>query len=148
MLKNLGIFFLILITHYLKSQITENAILGKWMADDKSVMVEIYKLGTEFHAKVLWFDERLGSGPPMNERRDVKNPNPALRNRKLIGMEVLSGLKYNPRNKCWEHGKIYEGVYGRTWDSMAFFNEKGMLKVRGYWKFEWIGKSIAFHKVN
>ena len=63
-------------------------------------------------------------------------------------MEILEGLQFNPETTSWEHGKIYDASSGRTWDSVASFSKDGTLKVRGYWKFKWIGKSLIFRRLN
>ncbi|MBH1960771.1 MAG: DUF2147 domain-containing protein [Flavobacteriia bacterium] len=132
----------------LNAQSKADHVLGKWLATDHSVAVEVYKLKGEYKAKVIWFDESKGSGKPMHTRTDFENPDPNLRNRKILGMEVLDGLVYNAKTKEWEHGKIYDASSGRLWDSSAHITENGLLKVRGYWKFKWIGKSMTFKKTN
>ena len=76
------------------------------------------------------------------------NPNPALRKRKILGMEILEGLRYNAHNHSWENGKIYDATSGRYWDSSASLTKDGILKVRGFWKFKWIGKSMTFKKIS
>ncbi len=129
------------------AQKTKDEILGKWMSTDKSVAVEVYREGNTFKAKVIWFDERLGNGKPMNERRDRQNPDPKLRNRKVIGMDILQNLDYNPQDHRWENGKIYDASSGRIWDTFAEINEEGKLCVRGFWKFTWIGKSLYFNRL-
>lgn len=130
------------------SQSKADAILGKWMATDKSVKVEIYKVNNDYRAKILWFNDKLGSGKPMNSRHDTANPNPKLRSRKIIGMEILSDLEYNAKKNMWENGKIYDAYYGRTWDSAGWLLPDGKLKVRGFWKIQMIGKSLYFYRVN
>lgn len=142
-------FLLVLISSFFlnfNAQSKADLILGNWMATDNSVLVNVFKSGDDYNAKVLWFDKNLGSGKPIHERRDVANPDPALRNRKIIGMEILHGLHYNEKNNSWEQGKIYDGSSGRTWDSSVTVEKDGTLKVRGYWKFKWIGKSMSFRK--
>jgi uncharacterized protein (DUF2147 family) len=121
-------------------------ILGNWIAIDKSVKVQIYKEDGTFKAKLIWYDIRLGSGKPMHASVDNKNPNTKLRNRKIIGMEVLDGLHFNPTNNRWEKGKIYDASSGRTWDSYVELREDGELIVRGYWKWQWIGKTLHFER--
>lgn len=132
----------------LGAQSKSDAVLGKWLATDQSVAVEVYKQSGQYRAKVIWFDEKLGTGKPMHTRTDFENPDPKLRNRKILGMEVLEGLVYNPKKNEWEHGKIYDASSGRFWDSAAHITGQGLLKVRGYWKFKWIGKSLTFKRTN
>lgn len=117
-----------------QAQISKDEILGRWKATDKSVAVNIYKEGNNFKAKVIWFDERLGSGTPMNTRTDSHNPDVSLRNRKVIGMDILKNLRFNSENQRWENGKIYDASSGRTWDTFAEIKQDGQLFVRGFWK--------------
>ncbi|MEO7835350.1 MAG: DUF2147 domain-containing protein, partial [Ginsengibacter sp.] len=65
-----------------------DAILGKWMTVENSLEVEVYKQENKYHAKIIWFKIE-DTTRPMNTRMDKKNPNPALRTRKWLGMEVL-----------------------------------------------------------
>lgn len=132
----------------LKGQQNADAVLGSWISTDNTVAVKVYKVHeSEYRAKVIWFDDRLGSGIPMGKRVDDLNPDPAKRNRKILGAEILTGLKYNPKSNSWENGKIYDATSGRYWDSSAKFHNL-LLKVRGFWKFKWIGKSMSFRRLN
>ena len=138
--------FLILFLN-VSAQVSKDDILGKWISTDKSVAVNVYREGNAFKAKVIWFDERLGSGTPMNTRHDTHNPNPKMRNRKIIGMDILQNLDYDSSDQRWENGKIYDASSGRTWDTFAEIKKDGLLYVRGFWKFTWIGKSIYFTRI-
>ena len=96
----------------LGAQSKSDALLGKWLATDQSVAVEVYKQSGEYKAKVIWFDESLGSGKPMHTRTDFENPDPKLRSRKILGMEVLEGLVYNPKKRSGNMGKSTMQVPG------------------------------------
>ncbi len=124
----------------------EDAIIGKWVTVEKSVAVEVYKKNGNYHAKVIWFKIE-DTTRPMNTRTDEKNPDPALRNRKWLGMEVLRGLKYNARDDEWQDGIIYDAKHGREWDSIAWINKKGLLKVKGYWVFKFISETLTFERL-
>lgn len=141
-----SIFFLLLLCSTVNAQTKMDDILGNWMATDKSVKVQVYKEGGTFKAKVIWYDIKLGSGKPMHASVDHRNPNPKMRHRKIIGMEVLDGLHFNSATKRWENGKIYDASSGRTWDSYAEIRADGELIVRGYWKWQWIGKTLHFER--
>ncbi len=146
MIVKSSFFFLFLLCSTINAQTKMDDILGNWIAIDKSVKVQIYKEDGTFKAKLIWYDIRLGSGKPMHASVDNKNPNTKLRNRKIIGMEVLDGLHFNPTNNRWEKGKIYDASSGRTWDSYVELREDGELIVRGYWKWQWIGKTLHFER--
>ncbi|MBF8456206.1 DUF2147 domain-containing protein [Kaistella sp. G5-32] len=148
MLKKTFIFIFYFSIFTLQAQVKADDILGNWTTVENSVSVKVYKLNNEYRAKVTWFDERLGSGKPMNLRHDTQNVDPELRKRKVIGMEILEGLTFNPETSSWENGTIYDGSSGKYWDSSVTLNKDGTLKVRGYWKVKWIGKSLIFRRVN
>lgn len=145
--KTLFLLFLLPI-FTLQSQVKADDILGHWISTDNSVAVKVFQAGGKYRAKVVWFDEKLGSGKPMNSRYDLSNPDPSLRSRKIIGMEILEGLQFNPATKSWENGKIYDASSGRHWDSSITFSKDGNIKVRGYWKVKWIGKTMTFRRLN
>lgn len=121
-------------------------ILGKWMTVEHNLEVEVYKQGDNFRAKIIWFKIE-DTTRPMNTRQDEKNPNPNLRTRKWLGMEVLHNLKYNADDDEWQDGIIYDAKHGKEWDSIAWINDQGLLKVKGYWIFKWISKTLTFKKV-
>lgn len=124
----------------------EDAIVGKWMTVDKSLEVQVYKEDNNFKAKIIWFKVQ-DTTRPLNTRTDEQNPNPVLRNRKWLGLEVLHSLKYNAEDDEWQNGIIYDPKHGREWDSMAWINDAGLLKVKGFWVFKWISETLTFEKV-
>jgi uncharacterized protein (DUF2147 family) len=128
--------------------LSEDAIVGKWMSTKKNVKVEVYKVNDEFKAKVIWFDDKDDKSRPMQTRRDLKNPNPELRNNKILGMNVLKNLKFNPESNRWEDGIIYDANSGRQFSSVVYFNDDGLLEVKGYWKFEFISQTLEFTKAD
>ncbi len=124
----------------------EDAIIGRWMTIDKSLEVEVYKEDNNFKAKIIWFKVQ-DTTRPLNTRTDEQNPNPALRSRKWLGLGVLSQLKYNADDDEWQDGIIYDPKHGREWDSVAWINDSGLLKVKGYWGFKWISETLTFERL-
>ena len=126
-------------------QVKEDKICGNWITKEKNLVVKVFKRAGNLKAKILWFK---GEGnKDMDEYKDASNPNPSLRNRKLVGLEIVEGLIYKPETESWENGKIYDPYNGRFWDSAAYITKEGLLKVTGYWKFKWIGKTLTFDKL-
>lgn len=76
-------FFLIAfnLIFLLWGQSKADLVLGSWLATDKSVAVEVYKLNDEFRAKVLWFDQTWAA-KPMNMRYDTEKSQPRFCKRK------------------------------------------------------------------
>ena len=126
------------------SQNNPDAILGKWITTTGNCMVEVYKRNTEYKAKVVWFKE---GKKKMVDYIDDKNPNPTLRNRKLLGMDVMHGLHYDKDEKQWVDGKIYDATSGKEWDSEAWLTDDHLLKVKGYWVFKFLSETKTFKRV-
>ena len=148
-MKNLLLVFLLFPIFSFKNGETNNAgaITNKWMSEENNLEVEIFKTGNEYKARVIWFDDSDDKSSPMAERRDKKNPDKALRNRKIIGMEVMHGLFYNTDDNEWEDGRIYDSSTGKDWNVKAWLSKDGILKVRGYWHFSIFGQTMSFKKV-
>jgi uncharacterized protein (DUF2147 family) len=121
-------------------------VCGKWMSSENSLVVQVYKNGDRFKAKVVWFKDHPAA-IPMEECCDKHNPNPALRNRKLVGMDVLNGLKYDAESDSWEDGIIYDAQQGKEWNASAYINKEGLLKVKGYWHWKIFGRTMSFKRV-
>ena len=121
-------------------------IIGKWMTLENNLEVQVFKQDDHFRAKIIWFkmDDTTIS---INTIMDEKNSNPDLRKRKWIGMEVLRSLKYDAEDKEWQDGIIYDAKHGKEWKSVAWINNQGLLKVKGYWVFRWISQTLTFKKV-
>jgi uncharacterized protein (DUF2147 family) len=120
-------------------------ICGKWESIHNQLIVQIYTQDSKFKAKIIWYSNT--DGKPLSYWTDSKNPNPALRKRKLLGMEILSGLAFDRETKSWENGMVYDSTSGRTWNAAAYINKQKELKVRGYWHFKFIGKTMTFKRI-
>ncbi|EHQ26271.1 DUF2147 domain-containing protein [Mucilaginibacter paludis] len=122
-------------------------ICGKWMSSEKNLSVLVYKEGEQFKAKIIWFDDSDDKSRPMETRQDTDNPDPSLRNQKILGSSILRNLVYQPSSNSWENGLIYDAKHGRHWNSAACITPQGVLKVTGYWHFKFIGKTLTFTRV-
>lgn len=141
-----ALLFTVLSTR-VSAQNNADAILGRWITfPKKNLIVEVYKDRQEYRAKIVWFNDRDDPSKPMNSRLDENNPDPGLRSRKVLGMEVLREMVYNKKSNRWESGKIYDAKSGRIWSSSAWITKDNLLKVRGFWHFEFIGQNLNFTK--
>lgn len=119
-------------------------ITGKWISQDKALIVEIYKHDNEYRGKMVWFKD--DTSKPMDEWTDKHNPDEKLRTRKLLGMDVMQGLIYNAKNNSYNDGSIYEAKTGKTWNASAKLSSNDVLKVKGYWHFKFIGRTMIFNR--
>ena len=128
------------------AQSNPDAILGKWITDAGNCIVQVYKQGLQYKAKVLWFDVK--NKKPMDQWVDEKNPDKSLRSRKLVGMEVVNGLQYSAKNNEWVDGIIYDATTGKKWDSVVWLDKNNSLKVKGYWLFRWLSQTKSFKRAD
>jgi uncharacterized protein (DUF2147 family) len=98
-------------------------IAGKWMTAEKDSIIEIAPCGTNMCGKISKFMIPV-EGPPF----DRHNPNPAMRNRPLLGLPILLALKDG--GKQWE-GNIYDPKKGKTYKSKVYMNPNGTMTVKG-----------------
>ena len=101
-------------------------VTGKWKLEDGTALVEVYRQGNVFNGKIVWLkDPYEADGTPAV---DSNNPDKSLRSRKIIGLNMLSGLKAVKGE--YSGGKIYDPGNGKTYNcSMKV--EGNVLKVRG-----------------
>ncbi|MFD0765247.1 DUF2147 domain-containing protein [Mucilaginibacter lutimaris] len=124
-----------------------NLICGKWQSSEKNLTVEVYPYKNTFKAKIIWFSGGVTKAKPMETITDIKNPNPALRSRKVLGLDVVENLRYDANSNTWESGKIYEVQSGKYWSASAYIDKAGLLKVKGYWKVKLLGKTMTFNRI-
>ncbi len=101
-------------------------VIGKWKLADGSAIVEVYQSGDVYNGKIVWLKNPTeADGTPAV---DDNNPDKSLRSRKLMGLNMLSGLKKTGNE--YTNGKIYDPGNGKTYNcSMKV--EGDVLKVRG-----------------
>jgi uncharacterized protein (DUF2147 family) len=120
-------------------------ICGKWESVHKTLRIKIFMQHNQFKAIITWFSDT--EGKPMSYWTDRRNPDPKLRSRKILGMSILSGLEYHPKTNSWENGRVYDSLHGRYWNASAYIDKKGLLRVRGYWHFKFIGRTMVFRRI-
>lgn len=97
-------------------------IVGTWLTEAGDAQVEIYQSGDQFNGKIVWLEK----GP---ETKDIHNSDAKLRERKLMGVNILSGL--TKRKDKWDGGRIYNPKNGKSYKCSIWLDGK-VLKVRGY----------------
>jgi uncharacterized protein (DUF2147 family) len=104
-----------------------------------AVMVE--DCGNKLCGRLYWLKKPLsGDGLP---KRDKHNPNEALRDRPLCGLQILTGFQYASDN-TWNAGEIYNPDDGLTFSSTMKLAPEGSLKIRGYVGISLFGKTLEW----
>jgi uncharacterized protein (DUF2147 family) len=103
--------------------------VGVWLHDNSRIKVEIAPCGDELCGKLVWFKRpNDAEGLPLV---DVLNPDPALRTRPLLGLEIVHGLR-PAGDGTWEDGTIYNPDDGETYSAWMSIQDDGRLRVRVY----------------
>ena len=66
---------------------------------------------------------------PAAPDKDVNNPDPALRNQKLVGVRILSGLQR--KDGRWDDGEAYDPKAGRSYRARIALASPDRLDVTG-----------------
>ena len=140
MLKYFSIFFVALFLTTTLA-IADSEILGLWVPEEKDAVYEFYRCGEAICAKVIELKEPLNAeGKP---KVDSLNEDEALRQRPILGMEFLNGLKKKKKG-VWHKGTVYNARDGKTYKAIMKLKSDGTLDVRGFVGFSLIGKSTIF----
>ncbi|MCD6202716.1 MAG: DUF2147 domain-containing protein [Bacteroidales bacterium] len=105
-----------------------DVILGKWFNEEKDAIIKIYEDGGKYTGKIVWLKEPFENGKP---KVDDKNPDPKLQTRPVMGMKLFWGFTYDPDEKEWTDGRIYDPKSGKTYDCYMWMDGSD-LKIKGY----------------
>jgi uncharacterized protein (DUF2147 family) len=92
-----------------------SSLTGQWRTDDGKAIMEIVPCGKSLCAKIA----RFLVAQPAGGARDGNNPDKSLRNRPLLGVNVLSGLV--PDGQGWK-GRGYSPEEGRNFNATVSVN--------------------------
>lgn len=109
------------------------SIVGKWRTVDDNTnqarsVVEIYEKEGKFYGKVLKTYPKPDEDPDpiCNDCEDHR------KGQKIIGMEIITDMKYDSKNGLYQKGEILDPENGNIYDCRLWLAEDGSLKVRGY----------------
>jgi uncharacterized protein (DUF2147 family) len=121
-----------------------NDIHGLWMESKKQkVAVLIEDCDDRLCGRIYWLKKPLTSDGLI--KRDPRNPDAALRDRPLCGLQTLSGFRRVNKN-TWSEGQIYNPKDGRTFSSTIKLEDDGSLKIRGYVGVSLFGKTLIWQR--
>ena len=108
-------------------------IIGEYLTDrgGSKSKVRVTKDTTNgtYTAQVFWVENPLDAEG--NKRKDVKNPDKALRNVDIDQVIIIKGLEYDADDQEWGDTKIYDPSMGIRVNVTAEFVEPKKLKLRG-----------------
>lgn len=123
---------LLIATLCISSSISAQSIVGKWKTIDDETgkprsVVDIYEKEGRYYGKIIKLFREPGEDPDpiCEECEDHRN------GQKVIGMEIISDMKYDKGNDEYHKGEILDPENGNIYDCKLWV-EDGKLKVRGY----------------
>ena len=117
-------------------------IAGTWLSGDGDGWIEITVEEDDLSGVIK------GSPNADDDRpdKDEKNPDPALRDRPLIGLELFGNFSYNGDGR-WSGGTIYDPNSGKTYRCIITWVDQNTLKVRGYIGVPMLGRTETWRRV-
>ena len=118
--------------------------VGVWTDANERIRVEITQWGDRFYGEIVWLSWL--SDPQGLPLVDVKNSDPMLRARPLLGLVVLRGFgRADPRS--WE-GTIYNPRDGKEYSAVMSIEDDGSLQVRAFVLLPLFGQTHFWRRVN
>ncbi len=120
-----------------------DAILRIWETEEKDGRMQLLKDGDTYEAKML-YGKQLLEADGKTYKKDIHNPDPALRSRPLKDYTLISGLVY--KEGKWVNGKIYNFNDGNSYDVNLELKD-GLLYMRVFKGVPMFGKTLKWHPV-
>lgn len=144
--KSIHFFFAILLvfaqsTFATQPSTAQNAqqILGKWINEDNSLVLEFYQKGDSYFARIAWLQNN-------NDRLDSNNGNEKLKTRRLRGSDMVVNALFDSERQEWNDGKLYDFEQGTTYNCQIWVDAKqpNVLYIKGYGYFSVWGITTAW----
>ena len=122
------ILVFIIFCPFVFSEKNMNLFEGHWQTSSSIVLVK------QCNRELCAFIEKITTEDKDNFKQilDVNNRNKSLRQRPLVGINLLQDFSYPDKNiKMLRNGKIYDPGRGRIFKSNLYILDNGNLKVEG-----------------
>lgn len=118
--------------------------VGLWYAEGGAAQVAIAPCGNALCGQVVWLRSPLDEDGC--DLRDRNNPDPALRRRKVTGLEILRGLRPQA-DGMWVGGNIYDPATGNSYTCRLTLDGDDRLWLRGYLGIPLLGRTTTWTRV-
>lgn len=123
----------------------DHPLTGIWIESKKQkIAVWVEECQTKLCGRIYWLKKPLTKDGKI--KRDVKNPNAALRTRLQCGMKILTDFSASENSNFWKNGKIYNPKSGKTYQSTIHVSKDGTLEIRGYIGISLFGKTLKWER--
>lgn len=110
-------------------------VTGLWNTEDNESKLEFFTCRDKICVRIAWLKEPnytdAKEGPIGTPKVDLNNPDPALRNRPMLGLQIMEGFTATGNDR-WENGIIYDPDNGKTYRGKLHLVSPNKLELRGY----------------
>ncbi len=120
------------------------AVFGRWAQDRSILEVRPVEDGLEMVIVAMVdpnYREDEEIGVPGEPRVDINNPDVSLRDRPLLGLNIVLGYRFDDGG--WQ-GQIYDPESGKVYSSKMKVGREGNLEMRGYIGIPLFGRTASF----
>lgn len=118
-----------------QAQTGPDRIVGLYWSPKKDAKIEIYRKGDRYFGKSVWV---------ATVKKDTENPDKRLRQRDLLGMDLLTNFSYSDNE--YSGGQVYDPANGKTYSCKISFAGAN-IKVRGYIGISLFGRTELFERI-
>ena len=120
------------------AEIVVEHVEGVWLSADGTGWIKIELTDNGPIGSIAGSPDESGDRGPSD--KDDLNPDPALRNRLLLGLTIMDGFTYAGDGK-WKSGRIYDPNSGKTYKCRLTLVDESTLELRGYIGFSLLGRT-------
>ena len=130
------------------------SVIGTWLTASKVAQVQLAPCADPARGPVCGtivklIDPKDDSGNPIapEDVVDRRNPDPAQRGRKVLGMVLLYDFAKSAEPNNFESGTIYSGENGKTYKANISLQADGTLRLRGYIGVPMLGETQIWTRI-
>jgi uncharacterized protein (DUF2147 family) len=123
-------------------------ILGVWNNQEKDARIEIFRCADKYCGKILSLNEPdypadSRDGIPGTPKLDHRNPDPALKARPIIGLQIVNDFVF-VGDDLWKDGTVYDPKKGKTYSGRMTLVSPAQLNLRGFVGISLIGRTAVW----
>ena len=130
------------------------SVMGTWLVQSGAAQIRLQPCADPASGPLCGYIAALikpvgpdGKEVSPDQATDFRNPDPALRSRKVIGSPVLWGFSRTSDPNAFEGGTIYSGENGKTYTANVNLQPDGTLRLRGYVGLPMFGETQVWTRV-
>ena len=124
-------------------------VRGLWLTENRDGLVEIAacdEAPAELCGRLVWIEEPVDAAGRLD--LDDKNPEPALRERPILGLRILEGFDAQPDGDgVFEGGTIYDPENGKSYRCKMTPKGADVLAIRGFIGISLLGRTTEWRRV-